>query len=101
MLHKTKTLSAVILLVSMTYGCDNDSDTTTNDETETPPITMTPAESLGQFLAGGAADNARSLNLTAIQSELDSLAGGSRNSEPVSVMQGDTASTLLTRSQAQ
>ncbi|MBX2885921.1 MAG: hypothetical protein KTR32_38545 [Granulosicoccus sp.] len=100
MLQKIKRLSAITLLALMVYGCDSDN----NDGgagSGVPDTTRLPSESLEDILSAGVTDDARALNLTAIQAELNSLSGGTRDADPVEVVAGDTATSLLNRSRVQ
>jgi len=96
MLHEIKFLSGVILLTLMISGCDNDKKVNTTNNEMMPDVSVTPAATLADLLSADATDDPRPLNLTAIQTELDSLT----SLEPVSVNSGDSAAALLARAQA-
>lgn len=103
MKSKLKTLSGAILLVLTLNACDNDNNggSTDTEGPEIPDVSVAPADTLDQVLSANTTDEPLLLNLAAIQSEFDALDANTGISEPVLVLSGDSARSLLARAQGQ
>jgi hypothetical protein len=95
-MHKLRSvLLSVLIGPALIVGCSS------KDDGNTDPFIAPNDGSVSTVSGAGATDNAVSLvDTAALQTELDSFSGGTRNAEPIAVNEGDTVASILARARA-
>lgn len=101
-MHKLRgVLLSVLIAPALITGCSSSSDDDDDGNSGAVPVVTPNDGSISAINGASITDDAVSLvDITALQSELDALSGGSRNAEPIPVIEGDTVASILARARS-